>query len=56
MKSNFKKQKEQYLIYKIIIIIIDLFLVILSTYLSLKIRFDFESIPLKYVLIFKTLK
>ena len=53
MKSNFKKQKEQYLIYKIIIIIIDLFLVILSTYLSLKIRFDFESIPLKYVLIFK---
>lgn len=52
MKNNYQKQRDKYLIYKIIMIAIDLLLVVLSTYLALKIRFDFRIIPLKYMLIF----
>lgn len=52
MKNNYQKQRDKYLMYKIIMIAIDLLLVVLSTYLALKIRFDFRIIPLKYMLIF----
>ena len=50
---NFKIQKHQYIIYKVLIIIIDILLVATATFLSLVIRFDFEGIPIKYLEIFK---
>lgn len=50
---NFQTQRDKFLIYKIIIIIIDLILLTLAIYLSLKIRFDFEDIPMRYITIFK---
>lgn len=53
MAANLNIKKNRHMLYKIIIIAIDLFLVTIATYLSLKIRFDFEGLPFKYIEIFK---
>ena len=51
--KEFQIERDKFLVYRMLIIVADLILVTLATYLSLKIRFDFESIPIKYIVIFQ---